>query len=1458
MFQAFEMSAEQSCVFPECRATGTEDYIVITQKGADSINNASVERGDSIIVAAGTKVHKTCRLKYTNKKDIESHNKAKLNCAPALKRSVRDSTHPYDSKEDCLFCGGKIISSKSSAQYDEYSFVRTETFVDKILMSCKARNDDWSFTVRGRVEYFGRDLHAADCVYHHSCDTNFRTFRDIPAHHRLGPANNKRMKLGRPTNNDQEEAFLRVCAYLEDNDEEQLTITDLATKMHTYLQASESSAYGNQYLKSKLIAHYGESVFVSEGGGLHDIVTFREKTNAILKEFFLMPKGDEEAQKRAIIETAVKLIKTDIKSDVEPVMSEYPKASDLIMEKALEYVPPSLRSMLQLLVVGKDTQRKVASIGHAIIQAVRPRKVLAPLQLGLAVQMHHHFRSRFLIDTLSAMGYCSSYSEVQRFEENASASVAPDPLGGQIGLSETMLLFAADNVDHNIVTIDGKGTFHGMGMIAAVTPGRQVNYSVLREKICKLNITSETKIPIKEYCLSKHACRSIKFLPLPLLTDEDHKIDLLWEVSLRFHSQLPNWQGLMHTLNSKRCHPGQSSVLFLPMIDMYPGDKTCILSTLEFISNLAAKHNISPVVTFDQPLFWKASVLQNDTEDGNPVRDVILLLGSFHTLMNLLGAIGTLMEGSGLKEILETIFGENAVVHIMSGKAVQRALRGNLLVDQCLTNQIISKIIDSEPGFENHIQELEQLYCKTENGDIDIDEVLGSDCLAKIVEALPCKASDLSDKSKTSKLWLNYLRMLGVARELIEADRSGSWKMHIHAVADCLPIFAAAGHPNYLKSGYLYLQKMNALESENLEVFQKFMRGYHVIRRSDTFWAGLGCDLVIEQTLMRSLKSTGGLTRGSGMSEHQRAIWTMSSPVSSSYNHSMQEFCGMQYTTSEQHKETTTARIIRDKDDLTKLASVLQLYTPFSEETTLRNIITGINGADDGNVHELFSIGRDIVAKMEGQVITSYSHRRNSKAKTLASAKAVKVAEDRSIDPALLFQRFLVVSQTGELNLEEVMKYELSPYPTALFEDRHRLRKADKPALLEAIRKHATSVDGAILQYIPKTEHYVLDGGSLLHRLKWTEGSTHWAIAENYASFTSERYGEATVVFDGYEAPNTKDNTHERRISTAVNNAVNITDATKFVGKKEDFLSNESNKKTLINMITLHLRQRNCTVIQAKGDADVDIVKAVVTMAANKSTTLIGEDTDLLILLLYHGKIDSQELFFRSDKGISHVYNIKTLKAVLGNDICTSLLFAHAFTGCDTTSRIFNVGKKSVFQQIISSGSVLRSCSQMFCTQGNDQVDVESAGCKAMVSLFRGSVSDSLSSLRYRYLCKKVAAARTFVTPERLPPTDAATKYHSRRTYLQIMEWMGMSANMDPTKWGWTIEGGKYMPIMMDTSPAPATLLNMIHCNCSAGCKTIRCGCKKYGLECSAVCGPCQDSICENMSHNPILDENDD
>ena len=103
---------------------------------------------------------------------------------------------------------------------------------------------------------------------------------------------------------------------------------------------------------------------------------------------------------------------------------------------------------------------KRASVGQAIMQGICPRTILAPLHFGLSAQMHHKFASRFLIDTLHAHGFGCSYAEIQKFERNAALQGAnlPEYLEGQF------VQFIADNVDHNIRTLDGHNTFHGMGM----------------------------------------------------------------------------------------------------------------------------------------------------------------------------------------------------------------------------------------------------------------------------------------------------------------------------------------------------------------------------------------------------------------------------------------------------------------------------------------------------------------------------------------------------------------------------------------------------------------------------------------------------------------------------------------------------------------------------------------------------------------------------------------------------------------------------------------------------------------------------------------------------------------------------------------------------------------------------------------------------------------------------------
>jgi hypothetical protein len=77
-------------------------------------------------------------------------------------------------------------------------------------------------------------------------------------------------------------------------------------------------------------------------------------------------------------------------------------------------------------------------------------------------------------------------------------------------------------------------------------------------------------------------------------------------------------------------------------------------------------------------------LIVENVEHCSPIRKIILRLGGFHTLMNFAGCIGLLMDGSGLQELLSLVYAENTVPHMLSGKAISRAVRGHLLIDSAI------------------------------------------------------------------------------------------------------------------------------------------------------------------------------------------------------------------------------------------------------------------------------------------------------------------------------------------------------------------------------------------------------------------------------------------------------------------------------------------------------------------------------------------------------------------------------------------------------------------------------------------------------------------------------------------------------------------------------------------------------------------------------------------------------
>ena len=114
----------------------------------------------------------------------------------------------------------------------------------------------------------------------------------------------------------------------------------------------------------------------------------------------------------------------------------------------------------------------------------------------------------------------------------------------------------------------------------------------------------------------------------------------------------------------------------------------------------------------------------------------------------------------------------------------------------------------------------------------------------------------LAEKSRTAKLWLKYIEYVEVLKLFIQAERTGNWNLHLIAVEQMLNLFAATAHINYSRSFRLYLQLMWELPTDHPWLYHCFTeQGFHTVRRSSRYWAGLWTDLIIKQVMMRSIKS---------------------------------------------------------------------------------------------------------------------------------------------------------------------------------------------------------------------------------------------------------------------------------------------------------------------------------------------------------------------------------------------------------------------------------------------------------------------------------------------------------------------------------------------------------------------------------------------------------------------------
>lgn len=167
--------------------------------------------------------------------------------------------------------------------------------------------------------------------------------------------------------------------------------------------------------------------------------------------------------------------------------------------------------------------------------------------------------------------------------------------------------------------------------------------------------------------------------------------------------------------------------------------------------------------------------------------------------------------------------------------------------------------------------------------------------------------------------------------------------------------------------------------------------------------------------------------------------------------------------------------------------------------------------------------------------------------------------------------------------------------------------------------------------------------------------------------------------------PSTKDSTHQRRAG-AYGPTVNFDSTMIAKLKREEFLVNMENKQKSIHILGNKLQQSGCSTIHAEGDADLLIVQTAIQSSRSITTGLVGDDTNLLVLLCHHAEMNANQLFLKPEpkrrSKTRKTSNIKRTKTSLGANVCANILFVQAILRCDTTSRIHRIGKGVALMKI--------------------------------------------------------------------------------------------------------------------------------------------------------------------------------
>ena len=234
--------------------------------------------------------------------------------------------------------------------------------------------------------------------------------------------------------------------------------------------------------------------------------------------------------------------------------------------------------------------------------------------------------------------------------------------------------------------------------------------------------------------------------------------------------------------------------------------------------------------------------------------------------------------------------------------------------------------------------------------------------------------------------------------------------------------------------------------------------------------------------------------------------------------------------TTTTHKEEDPGRMTSDASDRQKIKEALQnCIDPLATDNHppgLMNVVTGLHATDKVNADESIKIGREQMTEFESGWPTSFNKTLTKNVTMMTSAKkSIKLDGQPVYDTELIYTRVICLQQYRDIDITDVLSYELSPVPASLFDESGAMRAQSKAVLKMKLQVEQSSR----IQGVP--DAVIIDGCAMLWTVHWpTSGTVEDYVVNVMGSIKYHlEHGEVYLVFDRYIGNSTKQMTRSSR-----------------------------------------------------------------------------------------------------------------------------------------------------------------------------------------------------------------------------------------------------------------------------------------------------------------------------------------